>query len=268
MEYPGGERRPGPSERTAVLPVRRRRRWRRWLIALVVLLALLVGADRIGLAVAENELAGRIQTSQHLSQKPSVSIAGFPFLTQVAQRHFSHATVDIHDLDANGLTISDLHTDLYGVHVNGAFNGAEVDSLKANAVVDYTAIGQALSKYMTLDGVQLGVATITPAGSDQLTFGFSPPSAITSLIGGNDLIKLTVHVSLDGPNILELRSGQFPGLLADLGFQPLDVKFDLSTLPFGVKLTSLSYTSTAVQVQAEGKNVNLSQAGLSTSSGG
>ena len=83
-----------------------------------------------------------------------------------------------------------------------------------------------------------------------------------------DLIKLTVHVSLDGANILELRSGQFPGLLADLGFQPLDVKFDLSSLPFGVKLTSLAYTPTAVQVQAEGKNVNLSQAALSGSSAG
>jgi hypothetical protein len=267
MGYPDGER-PGPGERTAVLPTRRKRRGRRWLIALVVLLAVLVGADRIGLAVAENELAGRIQTSQHLSQKPSVSIAGFPFLTQVAQRHFGHATVDIHDLDANGLTISDLHTDLYGVHVNGTFNGAEVDTLKANAVVDYTALGKALSKYMTLDGVQLGTATITPAGNDELTFAFSPPSAITSVIGGTDLIKLTVHVSLDGANILELRSGQFPGLLADLGFQPLDVKFDLSSLPFGVKLTSLAYTPTAVQVQAEGKNVNLSQAALSGSSAG
>jgi len=264
MEYPGGPR-PDPNERTAVLPVRRkRRRLRRWLIALVVLLAVLVGVDRVGLVVAQNELASRIQTSQHLSQKPSVSIAGFPFLTQVAQRHFGHATVDIHGLDANGLTISDLHTDLYGVHVNGAFNGAEVDRLEANAVVDYPAIGKALSKYMTIGGVQLGTATITPAGNDELTFAFSPPSGITSLIGGNNLIKLTVHVSLDGTNILELRSGQVPGLLSDLGFAPdFDLKFDLSTLPFGVKLTKLAYTPTAVLISAEGRDVDLSQAKLS-----
>lgn len=262
MEYPGGER-PDRNERTAVMPVRPRRRWRRWVIALVVLLAVLVGVDRIGLAVAENQLAGRIQKSQHLSQKPSVSIAGFPFLTQVAQRHFGHATVDIHGLDANGLTISDLHTDLYGVHVNGAFNGAEVDTLNAKAVVDYTAIGQALSKYMSIDGVQLGTATITPAANGQLTFAFSPPSEITSLIGGTDLIKINVQVLLDGSNILELRSGNVPGLLSALGFADFDLKFDLSTLPFGVKLTSLSYTSTAVQVMAEGHNVNLSQSSLS-----
>jgi hypothetical protein len=265
MENSGWDR-PGPDpERTAVLPVRRRRRrGRRWLIALVVLLALLVGLDRIGLAVAENQLAGRIQSSQHLSQKPSVSIDGFPFLTQVAQRHFGHATVDIHDLDANGLTISDLHTDLYGVHVNGAFNGAEVDTLKADAVIDYTSIAAAVSKYMTIGGVQLGTATITPAGNGELTASFSAPSEITDLIGGTGLIKLNIHVTLDGPNILELRSDKISSSLADIGFNPdFDTKFDLSTLPFGVKLTSLTYTATAVQIAAEGNHVNLTQSGLS-----
>lgn len=265
MEYPGGDR-PGPygNERTRVLPVRRRRRWRRWVIALAVLLAVLVGLDRIALVVAQDQLAGRIQSSQHLSQKPSVSIDGFPFLTQVAQRHFGHATVDIHGLDANGLTISDLHTDLYGVHVNGAFNGADVDLLKANAVIDYTDIAAALSKYMTVDGVQLGTATITPAGNDELIASFSPPAGIADLLGANGLIKMTIHVTLDGTNILELRSGQISSSLSDLGFNPnFDTKFDLSSLPFGVKLTKLTYTGTGVQISAEGQHVNLSRSGLS-----
>ncbi|MBR7833585.1 DUF2993 domain-containing protein [Actinospica durhamensis] len=267
MQYPGGEQ-PGAdnNDKTLALPVRRtRRRGRRWLIALLVLIAVLVGVDRIGLLVAEDQLASRIQSSQNLKQKPSVSIAGFPFLTQVAARHFGHATVDIHGLDANGLTISNLHADLYGVHVNGAFNGAEVDTLNATATIDYTDVAAVLSKYLTIDGVQLGTATVTSAGKNQLKATVSAPSAIGQLLGGTD-ISLDLSVTLVGSHTLELRSGQVSSSLADLGFNPdIDVKYDLSTLPFDIDLTGLDYTSTAVVVSAQGHQVNLSKSGISGS---
>ena len=110
MQYPGWEQ-PGPDSDQTARPRRRRRRGTKWLIAIFVLLALLVGADRIALLIAESQLASRIQSSQHLNQKPDVSIAGFPFLTQVIARDFPHATVDIHGLNANGLTISDLRSE-------------------------------------------------------------------------------------------------------------------------------------------------------------
>ncbi len=266
MQYPGGEQ-PGPdngNDKTVAMPIRRRRRrGRRWLIALAVLIVVLVGVDRIGLLVAEDQLADRIQSSQHLNQKPSVSIAGFPFLTQVAARHFGHATVDIHDLDANGLTISNLHADLYNVHVNGAFNGAEVDTLNATAAIDYTDIAKTLSKYLSIGGVQLGNATVSYAGNDQLKATVSAPSAISSLIGDTN-ISLSLSVTLVGSHTIELRSGQVSSSLADLGFNPdIDVKYDLSTLPFDIDLTGLTYSSTAVQVSAVGHQVNLSKSGIS-----
>ena len=264
MQYPGGEQPGADNDKTVAVSVRRkRRRGRRWLIALLVLIAVLVGVDRIGLLVAEDQLAGRIQSSQNLKQKPSVSIAGFPFLTQVAARHFGHATVDIHGLDANGLTISDLHADLYGVHVNGAFNGAKVDTLNATAVIDYTDLAGVLSKYLTFEGVQLGTATVSYAGNNQLKATVSAPSALSQLLG-NTNISLDLSVTLVGSHTLELRSGQVSSSLADLGFNPdIDVKYDLSGLPFAIDLTGLDYTSTAVVVSAQGHQVNLSKSGIS-----
>lgn len=256
MQYPGWEQ-PGPGEptATAVSARRRRRRGRRWLIALVVLIGLLVAADRVSLVVAESQLASRIQSSQHLSQKPDVSIDGFPFLTQVVARDFGHATVDIHGLNADGLTISDLHADLYGVHVNGAFNGATVDTLDATAMIDYTDIAAAISKQMNVAGVQVGTVQITPAGNGQLKASYS-------VLGIS--LSADVQVTLAGPNTLELRSGQVSSSIADLGFNPnFDTKFDLSSLPFGITLTELAYTSTGVQISAVGHNVNLSQNGIS-----
>lgn len=262
MPHHGWEQ-PGPDERTRVLPTRRKRRWRPWLIALVVLLAILVGVDRIGLVVAEDQLAGRIQSSQHLSRKPDVNIGGFPFLTQVAQRHFGHAAVDMHGLDVNGLTVSDLHTDLYGVHVNGAFDGAEVDLLKADATIDYSAISSLISQHMSVGGVQLGTVQVGYAGNGELKASAAAPSGISQLVGG-DLLSVKIHVALVGSNVIELRSDQVGSVLAGLGFSPdFDLKFDLSALPFNFNLTGLSYTSTAVHVSGQGQHVNLSRSGVS-----
>jgi hypothetical protein len=260
MQYPGWEP-PGPDEQTVALPTRRRRRrGRRWLIALVVVIALLVAADRVALVVAEDQLASRIQSSQHLSQKPSVSIAGFPFLTQVAARDFNHATVDIHGLDANGLTVSDLHADLYGVHVNGAFNGAMVDTLDATAVIDYTDIASALSKQASIAGQQIGSVQVVADGPGQL-------KATYSVLGIS--FSAVISISLSGPNSLRLTSSQLSSSIADLGFNPnIDQTFDLSGLPFGISLTNITYTSTAVQVSAVAHNVDLTKSGISTSTTG
>ncbi|HWG22663.1 DUF2993 domain-containing protein [Actinospica sp.] len=238
-------------------PPRRRRRGTKWLIALVILLGLLVGADRIALLVAEDQLAGRIQSSQHLSQKPGVSISGFPFLTQVISRDFPHATVDIHGLTANTLTITDLHADLHGVHVNGAFNGATVDSLTATAQISYSDIAKALSSQLNVAGVQVGAIQVTKAGNDQI-------KATYDLLGAT--VSAIVDVSLADANTLEFKSVSFDtplsGLVTPSNF---DVKYNLGSLPFGMNLTQLTFTASEVDISATGSHVNLSQ---STTSGG
>jgi hypothetical protein len=260
MQYPGWEP-PGPDERTVALPTRRRRRrGRRWLIALVAVIALLIAADRIALVVAEDQLASRIQSSQHLAQKPSVGISGFPFLTQVLARDFNHATVDIHGLDANGLTVSDLHADLYGVHVNGAFNGATVDTLDATAVIDYADIASALSKQVSVAGQQVGAVQVAEDGPGQL-------KATYSVLGVS--FSAVIAITLSGPNTLRLHSTQLSTSIAGLGFNPnIDQSFDLSGLPFGISLTDLTYTSSAVQVSAVAHNVDLTNSGISTGTTG
>lgn len=253
MQYPGWEQ-PAQPEPTRTL--RRRRRGTKWIIALVVLLGLLVGADRIALLIAESQLASRIQSSQHLSQKPDVSIDGFPFLTQVAARDFPHATVDIHGLTANSLTITDLHADLHGVHVNSGFNSATVDTLVATAQLSYADIGKALSSELNVEGAQVGTVQVSKAGANQVKASYD-------LLGAT--ISATVGVSLSGTNTLEFRSVSFDTPLSGLGLSPqnFDVKYNLGALPFGIKLTQLTFTDSAVEITANGTNVNLSQAAVS-----
>jgi hypothetical protein len=256
MEYPGWEQ-PAQQYPEQARPKRRRRRGTKWLIALVVLLGLLVGADRIALVVAEDQLAGHIQSSQHLSQKPDVSIDGFPFLTQVIARDFPHATVDIHGLDANGLTISDLHADLRGVHVDSGFNAATVDNLTATAELSYADIGKALSSQLDVSGVQVGTVQVSDAGPNQITAAYD-------LLGAT--ISATIDVSLAGANTLEFRSVSFHTPLSGIGVSPqnFDVKYSLGSLPFGINLTALDFTQSGVDVTATGTDVNLSQSSVSS----
>ena len=57
---------------------------RKILIALFVMIIVLVVADRIALLIAERKISDRVASAYDLPAKPGVSIAGFPFLTQVA----------------------------------------------------------------------------------------------------------------------------------------------------------------------------------------
>jgi LmeA-like phospholipid-binding len=252
MEYPGWEQ---SAQQEPIRP-KRRRRGTKWLIVVVVLLGLLVGADRVALVIAENQLASRIQSSQHLSEKPDVSISGFPFLTQVAARDFPHATVDIHGLDANGLTITDLHADLRGVHVDSGFNSATVDTLNATAQMSYADIGKALSSKLNVGGAQVGTVQVSQAGADQIKASYD-------LLGVT--ISATIDVTLSGPNTLEFRSVSFHTPLSAIGLNPqnIDVSYNLGSLPFGINLTQLTFTADDVEVAAAGSHVNLSQSSVS-----
>jgi Flp pilus assembly protein protease CpaA len=55
---------------------------RKLLIGLIALAVLLVAADRISVAVAENQISDRLISAYGLPHKPGVTITGFPFLTQ------------------------------------------------------------------------------------------------------------------------------------------------------------------------------------------
>lgn len=232
---------------------RPRRRGRRWLIALGVLIALVIVADRVGVAVAESTLASQIQKDQKLSQKPGVSISGFPFLTQVVSRNFGHVAVDIRGLNASGVPISDIHADLNGVHVSSGYNSATVDTVTATAILTYGDLAKAVESQV--DGI--GNVTVSEGTGGQL-------KATYNLAGFT--VSAEVAVILLPGNQLELKSGKIDTPLSGLGLSTptgFDFKLSLAAIPFGIQLKSLNVTPTAVDILATGHNVSLSQTTVS-----
>lgn len=224
---------------------------------LVVLIGLLIGADRVAAAITEDQLAAKIQQSQHLSQKPSVSIDGFPFLTQVASRRFDHATVDIHDFVSGGVPISHIHTDLRGVHVSSGYDSATVDALTGTATLDFTEVSQVVSK----DISNIGHITFSQGTGNQV-------EAAYGMFGIN--LTADVAVNLLSGNVLEFRTVKVHTPLSGLGISipgatDFDSKISLSALPFGMRLTSLRVTSTGVDISATGTNVVLTRSSVGSS---
>src|SRR5664279_2160691 len=86
-------------------------------IVVAVVVVLLVALDRIGLLIADSQIASRVQKSQGLSSRPQVSIKGFPFLTQVIGGRYGEVDVAVRDVTRNGLTVDKVSVHAFGVSV-------------------------------------------------------------------------------------------------------------------------------------------------------
>lgn len=142
---------------TSYAPRARRRRWPLALaITLLVLIGLAVAVDRIAVVVAESAVARTVQNSQNLAQKPDVSIAGFPFLTQVARGKFGKIELTDDDIvvGQSGRTVrlDHLKLTLHNVDVARDFKSATAASGTAAARMTYPALSQAVGTPVSYAG--------------------------------------------------------------------------------------------------------------------
>jgi hypothetical protein len=90
---------------------------RRLVVLAVVLVGLLVVVDRVAVALAQRDVARRIQVAQHLESRPDVHIGGFPLLTQVVRGRYDDVEVTLRNLSAGPLRVDRLRTHLFGARV-------------------------------------------------------------------------------------------------------------------------------------------------------
>src|SRR5262245_14025218 len=94
---------PSSTSATPVPPRRRRRRWPIVLaIVLVVLTGVLVIADRVAASIAEDQLVDvandAMKRYDSKASDTTISVAGFPFITQALGGKFDGATVTMRDI--------------------------------------------------------------------------------------------------------------------------------------------------------------------------
>jgi hypothetical protein len=227
-----------------------RRKWPlRVAIGVVVLLALLIGADRISLVVAEHEAATAFQQSQHLADTPSVSVGGFPFLTQLAAGEFDDVTVAVRDLSVGAATrtllIQRLDVDLQHVTLSDGFHTVHARLVTADAHVGFADLSKTLGVTVAYAGTGRiqAVEHVTVAGV--AISGTVSAAVHASATDGLSFDSLQVQV--DGQSVPAAVTKELDSVFA----RPIP----LGDLPFGVQVRGVDTGSSGIVVHLLGTNM-------------
>ena len=229
-------------------PPRRRRRGRKgiWLgVTLVVILVVLFIGDMVAKAYAQNTIANKVESSG-LGTKPSVTIEGWPFLTQIA----AHDVKTI-DISASNVTTGtskvpfSFSAKATGVHLNSSFNGATVDKINGSATLTYASV----ASLIPIPGLTIGPDPSAGANAVQLS---------TALGGATGKIEQT------SANQITLQLGSLTGLASVLGgLTGSNVAqsyiITIPKLPAGLVVRSVGVTSKGIVATASATNTTLTQ---------
>lgn len=217
------------------------------LIALVVLGLLAVGLDRGGVYVAARIAASSLQASQGLSERPEVTIAGFPFLDQLATGRYDRIDVTVYDLPLGEepvvARLTRLDVVLADVVTSRDFSRIDVGRARADAVISYDDLGDAL-------GIDLSFS-----GGGQLT-----ASRTFTVLGQDVKPRITVEPAIvDGA----LGFGEFTvngvadaaGVVSDALDQVFDATFPLQGIPFDVAVDNVSVRRDGLHVSLSGSDL-------------
>lgn len=231
---------------------RRRSPLRAVLVTLIVLAGLLVVADRGALALAENAAATTLQRSEHLDQRPQVSIEGFPFLTQLAAGHFGAVRVradgvQVGDQSAR-LRIARVDITLRDVHVSRNFRTGRSDSATADALISYADLSAALDSHFTYAGNgrvrargSVSVAGVTVSGS----------ATAAVRLSGDRLSFGDEQLEVGGIDVPQAVTAFFSRLFA--------ASISLAGLPFGVHVDALHADASGIRIVLTAHGVTFSR---------
>jgi hypothetical protein len=180
---------------------------RRIVVTLLILAGLFVAADYGARAVAQAQVAASLQSNLDLSEKPEVSLGGFPFLRHVLDGHLDEVMLVGTDLSANGQSLRQVRIALRDVR----FSASDLVFGRSTTV-----------RFRSSDGTaQMTGANVTAAlkrANLDATVRFTGGVARVSVAG---LPEVRVRVALDGSDLV-LRPADLP--------LPVDLRVDVGDL--------------------------------------
>jgi hypothetical protein len=222
---------------------RRRRRGRGWIALFVTLIAgavLFVVADQVARAYAQNAIAGKLQSSAGLATKPSVTIQGFPFLTQLAARDIHTIDISASNVQENKLDISSITATATGVHINSGFSSATVDHISGTAFISFTSLEN-------------------EAGAQGVTITADPSAGPNTVDVGAGPFTAKAQIVQTGPNQITVKMDSLGGIAASLIGSLPNYTIQVPKLPAGLQVQSVTVVSQGVDINASAQNTTLSQ---------
>lgn len=228
-------------------PRRRRRPLLITLIVLIVILGLLVGADFAARAYAEGRVASQIQ-QQGFPKKPSVSIDGFPFLTQAISRNFGEVQLSSSNVTEGPLLIQSINVTLNNVHVNSSYNGATVAQLTGTMNATFAALANAMTAEAGgLGSLVSGGLSLSAAGNDEV-------KATLNLLVTN--VTAVWRITRTGPQTLHAQLVPNGSTLPSSLLNSISsINIPLPKLPLGLAIQTISVTPAGLVGTITGQNV-------------
>ncbi len=232
-------------------PRRRHRGLRNTIIVILALIVLFVVADRGAVLYAQNQVAQQIQQQGGFEGTPSVSIKGFPFLTQVIAHNIHEITITSDKIKAGPVTITNLDANITDVKLNGGFTAGTIGHLDGKALIPFSGLTSALGG--ALGGGGLGDlasgVTIKSAGHNTIKASFD-----LLIVSGSATLKVTrepgnkIHIQL-------LSSQGLPSQITD---QLKDLTVPIPALPLGMQIQRIQVNGAGISIHVIGNNVKFS----------
>ncbi|MFE1176827.1 DUF2993 domain-containing protein [Streptomyces sp. NPDC058773] len=123
-------------------------------LTLKLLVAVLVGTaflglfDRFAVLYAQNAAAEKVKDALHLNATPEVDIKGFPFLTQVLDKHVDQVKVTIPDLAADRVSLAKFEATANDVRIEGdlpsSIKGATIGTMNGSVLLAFDDMNREL----------------------------------------------------------------------------------------------------------------------------
>ncbi|MFC0008113.1 LmeA family phospholipid-binding protein [Micromonospora siamensis] len=246
---------------------RPRRRGRKVLVSLFVLLlvvaGLLVAADRIGVGVAERAIAKQVSDElakqNARSSTPKVDVAGFPFLTQVAEGKYEHISIALRDVQGSvqgdAVSLPKLDVDARDVRasldtIRSGRGDVVADRVHGSGTISYDSLAKLLDRPGLKLGEQNGRLAVT-----------APVDILGAQLTVNGTADVTV--SEEGKVALKFNDLDAEGLpalplartLLSNYAKGISVDVPLPELPFQLAVREVRPTPDGLAVTADATNV-------------
>ena len=220
------------------------------LITVIVLALLALGLDRGGAYGASQVLASQIKKQQNLQNKPSVTVKGFPFLTQVVGGKYTEVDIAAKGITQAGLRIQELDIQAQGIHValsdaiHGQVKDVPVDHATGTVHLAYADINALLAaRADNIPSVSYDSAGRVTVHGTLAGFGQSVTASVSA----------DVSVESDVLRVVPLADSlsSVPAVLRPLARSALTFSIPITGLPFGIHLQSGTVTAAGVVLNAE-----------------
>jgi hypothetical protein len=205
-------------------------------VIVAALLAVALTADRVAVIRTRDRMARRVE-AWGFSARPEVTIAGFPFLTQLAAGRLNTVVIRAAGKKLGPVEVKHLDLTLHGIHGRGA--GRTASRLSGTALVGFA-----------------GLAGIP--GTPGLTLSADGPDRVKITVGlGPVTGTATARVTRAGPGGIRIAVISAGGIPVAVFGALRDITVRLPALPAGATIQGVSVTGKGVLVRIGGQNVRL-----------